>query len=231
MVSIFTAALLALKSLTQGKLVRLFIAGLFLNTLVLALLVAGVYWGLHHFVDLGWFDWLLQWGLTGLATLIAYLIYPLLLPLMLSLFDESIAKATESLDYPHIPQPAPPYWPSLAQDVGFTLKVCILNLLVLPLYLLPVVNIVFYYLLNGYLLGRGFFLVVAGRHITRIEAEVMWKKHRLAMIGSGMLIAFCATLPVVNLMTPIWAVVMMTHYFHRNQPRYKAGEQMLIENR
>ena len=222
MTLLFQSGLRAFASLTHGRLLKIFFISLVVNALILGALVFAVYWALGTFTLLGWFDWLADWGLTALAALIAYFIYPLLLPLIISFFDDAIAEATEQIDYPDVPRPVPPFWPTLTQDARFTLKAIGLNLLVLPLYLLPGVNVLLYYVLNGYLLGREFFMVVAGRHTTRADAEAQWKRHRLSLIGCGIGVAFCATLPFINLVTPIWAVVLMTHFFHRTQPIYKA---------
>lgn len=214
-------SLLALRSLTHPRLFRLLCVALVINLLVMTLLVGGVYAVLGHVSGIGWLDWLLQWGVTGISVILAYFIYPLVLPLTVSFFDTSIAQATEEIEYPNTPAAVPPFWPSLSQDIIFTAKVIVLNLLLLPFYLLPFVNIVAYYVLNGYLLGKEFFRVVAGRHMTPQDARLHWTTHRITLTLAGIVVAFGATIPVVNLICPVWAIVLMTHLLHRSKPRYK----------
>ena len=55
--------------------------------------------------------------------------------------------------------PPAPFWPELLHDLGFTVKALLLNILVLPLYLVPVLNLVLFYWLNGRLLGREYFVM------------------------------------------------------------------------
>lgn len=222
MVSLFTSASNATKSLTHWPLFKIFIASIVLNALILAGIVALISWLLTTVNLFGMWDWLADWGLSFLAATIAYFIFPILLPLIISFFDTAIAEIIEKEEYTNIPAPEPPFWPTLMQDVRFTLKALLLNALCLPLYLIPGINIVFYYFLNGYLLGTEFFNVVAGRHIGVKSANKLRKKNRFNIILCGAVITFCATTPFLNLVSPIWGVALMVHYFHNLKPDYKS---------
>lgn len=212
---------LAIRSLTRGAMIRIFIASLLLNAAVLASLTLGIFWALDSVTLFGWWDSLADYGLGVLAVILAYFTFPLLLPIMVSFFDTTIASKIEARDYPHVPVPQPPFWPTLAQDVMFSLKVLLLNLLVLPFYLIPFINIPLYYSLNGYLLGREFFRVVAGRHVTPNVGKQLWRKNWVVLLGCGISITVCATIPFLNLIAPIWGVAVMVHLFHRLKPDYK----------
>ena len=213
----------ALNSLPNGKLFVIFLLSMLLNAIVLIGLIALVD-RLVSSVDVFDFwlwDWIFENIILLFSSVLAYLVFPILLPLIISFFDTAIADTIEKSDYPEVPTPEPPFWPTLGQDLSFTLKAIGLNILVLPFYLLPVVNIFLYYILNGYLLGNEFFNVVAGRHMTRAEADQLRRKHRFNIILCGCGITFSATIPFLNLVAPIMGVVLMVHFFHLLKPKYK----------
>ncbi len=218
---LFDSILLAIRSLTRGSMIGIFLASLALNAAVLASLAIGIFWALDSVTLFGLWDSIADYGLKALAVILAYFMFPLLLPIMVSFFDSTIATRIEARDYPDVPVPQPPFWPTLGQDMMFSLKVLLLNLLALPLYFIPLINIPVYYALNGYLLGREFFRVVAGRHVTPDVGKQIWRKNWLILLGCGVSITLCATIPFLNLIAPIWGVAVMVHLFHRLKPDYK----------
>lgn len=213
----------ALASLKSGALIKILLLSMLINLAVLALLVGGFTYFITSINLFGLWDWLADWGLSFLAAGVAYFIYPLLLPLIISFFATSIADAIEREEYPNLPPIQPPYWPTLMQDLRFTLKVLLINIAILPLYLLPGVNILLYYVVNGYLLGVEFFHVVAGRHISRPESDTLKRTHRLTITLAGVAITASATVPFVNLVAPMIGVAMMVHFFHSLKPNYKVS--------
>lgn len=158
---------------------------------------------------------LLPW-LSGFgATFIAWLLFPGITPLVISFFDQRICGMIEARDYPGAkPRPPAPFWPELLHDLGFTLKAVLLNILVLPLYLVPVLNLVLFYWLNGRLLGREYFVMVARRHMGTQEAEALHRQHSTSLTLAGAILTLLTTLPVVNLVAPLWGIAVMVHCFH-----------------
>ena len=59
---------------------------------------------------------------------------------------------------------------------------------------------------NSYLLGREYFLLAAMRFRTPTEARALYRAHRASVILSGMLIAFIVSIPVLNFITPLFAM-------------------------
>lgn len=150
------------------------------------------------------------------ASVLAWFLFPGIMPVAISFFDDRIAGAIERQDYPAIKQPAQShFWHELLHDVKFALVAVLLNILVLPLYLLPVVNLFLFYLLNGYLLGREFFIMAARRHIPVQDADAMRRRHGRIILTAGIFLAFMATIPVINLFAPFWGVAVMVHLFHK----------------
>ncbi|HEX3500575.1 MAG TPA: EI24 domain-containing protein, partial [Stellaceae bacterium] len=97
-----------------------------------------------------------------------------------------------------------------------------LNLLALPAYLLlPGLNLVLFYALNGWLLGREYFELVALRRLDAGEVRLLWRAHRLRLVAGGAAIAFLLTLPLVNLAAPLIAALFMLHLVERLRYRMK----------
>lgn len=96
--------------------------------------------------------------------------------------------------------------------------IILLNILVLPLYVLlfwiPFVPIIIFYLLNGYLLGWGYYEMVAVRHLGIKGAGVHKKSIRGVILSAGLIMTLLFMIPVVQLATPILGVAIICHLFH-----------------
>lgn len=225
------------KSMFSGPMLRILILAMLLNAVFIAAIIGLIYVGLNAItiVSLGWLDSLIDNGVISIAIWLSAFIYPLLLPLIISFFDTAIASVIEEREYPQIPTPQPPFWPNFAEDVRFTVKVLVINLIMIPLYFIPIINIFAYYGVNGHLLGREFFHVIAGRHIERDLGRLWAARYAITILGLGGLITFASTLPFVNLIAPILGVASMVHMFHATNPPYKRYDVqteggVLIEN-
>ncbi len=156
---------------------------------------------MHILVGLGWIP-------------VAWFFFPLLYPILISFFDDKIAEAIESTDYPQLPPARPPFWPTFAGDFLFSLKAILFNVICLPLYLFLPVGLIIYYGLNGYLLGTQFFMMTAGRRVSVAEARVMQKRAASSIFLIGVAISFSATIPFLNLAAPVIGIATMLHLFH-----------------
>jgi uncharacterized protein involved in cysteine biosynthesis len=136
----------------------------------------------------------------------------------MSFLLDPIAEAVERRHYPGLP-PArhQPNGEAIRGALVFTAVTLVINLLALPFYLallfLPPMNLVLFYLINGYLLGREYFELVAVRRLDIRGATKLRKHFRLRVILAGAVIAFMLTIPLVNLFTPILATAFMLHIF------------------
>jgi CysZ protein len=162
--------------------------------------------------DIWWIDTLVD-VVGGLAVLVlTWLLFPAVATLVISLFIEQIIAAVEAQYYPLLPAPVP--W-SLGQGMWVALKftsvMVALNLIVLPLYLVPVLNVIVFYSLNAYLLGREYFEMVALRRLEPRSALRLRHAHRLQFFIAGLVIAGLLTLPVVNLVAPLLGAAFMVH--------------------
>lgn len=157
------------------------------------------------------------------GVMIAWFLFPLLYPILMGFFDERMAEVIETHDYPHLPKATPPFWPTLMQDVWFSVKAILLNILCLPLYFVPLVGLVVYYTLNGYLLGNQFFRMAAGRRVGIEQADELRCRARGSIVLGGAVVMFCATIPLLNLIAPLLGVATMLHLFHAMQGNDKVN--------
>jgi CysZ protein len=162
--------------------------------------------------DIWWIDILIE-VVGGLAVLVlTWLLFPAVATLMISLFIERIMTAVETQYYPLLPAPVPlSFWQGIAVALKFTSVMVVLNVIILPLYLIPVLNVIVFYGVNAYLLGREYFEMVALRRLDPRSAQRLRQVYRLRFFIAGLVIAGLLTLPVVNLVAPLLAAAFMVH--------------------
>ena len=155
----------------------------------------------------------LSWFLVIALSLI---LFPSVMLIIIPLFLEDIARAVEAKHYPELePGREPPLAETIVGSISFVGVTLLVNIIALPLYFIPVVNLFLFYLINGYLLGREYFEMVAQRRYPLAEAKVFRKKNRGRVMISGFLLAFLLTIPILNIVMPIWATAFMLHRFER----------------
>ena len=72
-----------------------------------------------------------------------------------------------------------------------------------------------FWAVNGYLLGREYFQMVAMRRLGRQAAKAMRKKFSGTVWIAGILMAAPLSVPLVNLLIPVLGAATFTHLFHR----------------
>ena len=164
--------------------------------------------------SIGWLEFDINW-LGGLATgALTWFLFPSAISAVIGFFLEDIASAVERRHYPNLP---PANATSTAITVLATFRflaiILSLNILMLPFLLTgPLFPFVFYSI-NGYLLGREYFELVAFRRTGPTEAKALRKKHAFQLFLVGIFVAFMLTVPIVNLLAPIITTGMMVHLF------------------
>ncbi len=165
------------------------------------------FWGVHEVLSVG--SVLVMLGLS------VFLMVPVASAFS-GLFLEGVVDAVEDRAYPALP-PARPQ--SLAEgmiaSVNFLGLMLIANLgalLVWP-FAGPFIPLVFW-AVNGWLLGQEYFTLVAQRRMSRIEAKRLRRVHRGTIWLAGILMAAPLSVPVLNLLIPVFGVATFTHLFH-----------------
>lgn len=197
-------------------------------------------WGLAliPWADLPWVGWMFDWiaeaaswlgdvAFLSVMLTVTFLLFPAVTTTIVSLFLDEIIGAVEDKHYPGRGAPRAQPMPELiGQSLKFLAIVVGVNVLALPIYavlfFLPPFNLVFYYLLNGYLVGREFYEMVSIRRMTPEEAIVLRKRFGGRVILAGAVIVFCMTVPVLNLLVPVLAAAAMVHVFESMRARAAA---------
>jgi uncharacterized protein involved in cysteine biosynthesis len=137
------------------------------------------------------------------------------------LFIEDIADAVEDRHYPGLPPVTPVrLGDSLVASLNFLGLVIAANVLALVLYIFagPFIPVVFW-AVNGWLLGREYFTLVATRRIGREGAKALRAQNSGRIWLAGILMAAPLSVPLVNLVIPVLGVATFTHLFHRMASR------------
>lgn len=133
------------------------------------------------------------------------------------LFLEDVADAVEDRHYPQLP-PATPLTlaEGLRQSVNFLGLVIAVNTLALFLYpfLGPAIPLGFW-AVNGFLLGREYFSLVALRRLPPSEVKLMRRRNRWTLWAAGTLMAAPLSVPILNLVIPVLGVATFTHIYHQ----------------
>ena len=147
----------------------------------------------------------------GLALAQALLLAPVT-AIIAGFFLDDVAEVIAKRDYPTEPAgKALPMGEAILGSVKFLGVVILGNIVALFLLFIPGVNLIAFFLVNGYLLGREFFEFAAMRFRTPAEARLFRSKHSSAVFLAGLLIAGFLAIPIVNLLTPLFAAGLMVH--------------------
>jgi CysZ protein len=151
----------------------------------------------------------------GLALLIAPVT-----ALIAGLFLDDVAERVEAIDFPGEPRGRPlPTAQAIWLSIKFFGVVILGNLLALALLLVPGVNLIAFFVVNAYLLSREFFEFAAMRYRPEAEAKALRRKHRASVFTAGIVIAGFLAVPLLNLLTPLFAAAMMVHLHQRISQR------------
>jgi CysZ protein len=176
-------------------------------------LIGGLDW-LHQgwLAKTRWDEWMLGGVGSLLVLVVGWFTFPLIVTAVTGVFLEPLADRIERRHYPSAPVPRKV---PLGEQVHSSLRVLMRgigwNLLALPFYFIPVLNVVVYFMLNSFLLSREYFQVVAVRHVSLAEAKELYRAHRKEMLRGGLTLALLFVIPGVNLCAPLLATGWMVH--------------------
>ena len=169
--------------------------------------------------DIAWADDLVSWASLILMFVLSIFLMVPVASAFTSLFLEEVAQAVEDRHYPHLP---PAERITLAEGLRDSLNflgiLIAANLAALILYLIfiPIAPFIFW-ALNGFLLGREYFQLVAMRRIGRVAAKQAYRANIWQIWLAGGLMAVPLSFPLINLLVPILGAATFTHLYHRVQ--------------
>ncbi len=195
-------------------------------TLIISTLILNAYWP-ESFTS-GW-EWLDEFGneiasagFWMVAMAGSYLLFPGIVTMVMGLLADQIATAVEEEYYPNRPGTRRvSVGETIASAAKLTLMMIIINLLALFPYLLLLFlsagtgTLALFIAINGYLLGREYFEMVAIRHVDRHAAKEARVTHSGKVFMVGALIAGMFLVPFLNILAPILGAAIMTHIVHQ----------------
>ena len=157
---------------------------------------------------------------TGLGLIVGaiYLMGPIS-SLIAALFLDEVAEEVERTSFPADPVGrALPVAQSIVLSVKFFGVVLLINFLALLVLLVPGINIAAFFIANGYLLGREYFELAAMRFHPVAEAKALRRENSVRVFLAGLAIACVVVVPILNLITPIFATALMVRVHKRLTP-------------
>jgi uncharacterized protein involved in cysteine biosynthesis len=227
---IFSAFFKALTQMTDPRFRQVLALGVGLSLALLTITSFGAFAMLRGVLGLdgsvaligpiGWATDLLS-GASVIALLVlsVFLMVPVATTII-SLLLEWVVQAVEDRHYPGLPPATPlPFGEALMDLVNFLIVLTAANVFALLLYALffPVAPFIFW-ALNGYLIGREYFNLVAMRRLGRPAAKALRQRHASKIWLAGILVAVPLSVPLINLIIPVLAVATFSHLFHGVAP-------------
>lgn len=154
--------------------------------------------------------------LTGLGLVVglAFLVAPVS-TLVAGFFLDELAERVEREISPTRIGKALPAGQAVRLAAGFALVSIGVNIVALVLLLVPGVNVVAFICANAYLGGREYFELAALRYAPLEEVRAMRREHALYLFVCGLPIAAFLAVPLLNLLTPLFATALMVRVHAR----------------
>ncbi|MDQ0512657.1 sulfate transporter family protein [Ancylobacter amanitiformis] len=185
---------------------------------LLIALAIGAHYALTSFValDLRWAQLTLDiLGALGIAVGAIFLVPPVT-TLVAGFFLDDVAERVEATEFAdQSVGRAIPFGRSLLLSLRFFGVAIAVNLVALLLLLVPGVNIIVFYVANGYLLGREYFSLAAMRYRDEDQVALVRRHHALPIFFGGLIIAVLVSIPILNLITPVFATIFMVRLHKR----------------
>lgn len=216
----------AVAQLRDPKFTKILVKTLLVTALLLAALFVPFYWliglilpetltipfiGIYHPEA-----WLAKVAVGFTLIVGGFLMFPVAM-LIIGIFLEEITAAVEAKYYPHLPKVTPlGYGEIIGDAVRFMFVMVFANLAALIIYftIAPLAPFIFW-IVNGYLLGREYFQLVAMRRLGGKKATRMRRDNGGKIWLAGILMAIPLSIPVINLLVPLLGVATFTHMYHR----------------
>jgi len=171
--------------------------------------------------EIAWIDDALSWAVVPLMLMLSIFLMVPVASAFTGIFLDDVADAVEARHYAHLgPAPAVSLAETLKDSAGFLGVIVAANLAALVPYLLlaPLAPLIFV-ALNGYLLGREYYQLIAMRRLGRAGAREARRRNAGTIWLAGAIMAIPLTVPVLNLLVPIVGAATFTHLFHRLEGR------------
>ena len=188
-----------------------------------AMIFFGIQWLLPDSItvpyigEITFVETLLSWASVIVMLLLSVFLMVPVASAFTGLFLDDVADAVEDRHYPHLGEaPRVALAESLREALGFLGILIAANIAALVLYITPFAPFIFYGL-NGFLLGREYFRMIAVRRLGRAGAKQAFRANFVTIWTAGALMAVPLTVPLLNLLVPVVGAAAFTHLYHRLQ--------------
>lgn len=239
---IIDSFLRALGQLDDPRFRRVFFLGIGLALALLIGFTAGFVWltdwllpediWLPILGEVQFVDDLASWGAAILLLVLSSFLMIPVASAITSFFLDDVADAVEARHYLDLPRTkGASFGDGLVDTVNFLGVLVLFNLLaliiVIPfLFLFPPAVPCIFWGVNGLLLGREYFTLVASRWIGRTEAKKLRRKYSSTIWIAGTLMAIPLSVPLLNLVIPIIGAATFTHLYHGlTKPQLETGSR------
>lgn len=198
---------LTIALLAAITIVLVFVLGLFLPDMV----------DLPFFGEVNWVSDVLSWAVVGLMVILSPFLMVPVAAAFTGIFLDEVAEAVEDRHYPGLPPATDvPILDGLRDASSLILVTIGVNIvaLLLGIFIGPLAPILFW-LVNGYLLGREYFMMAAIRREGLTAAKALRRKYTMQAWIAGTLMAVPLTVPIMNLFVPVLGAATFTHLYHR----------------
>ena len=198
-----------------------------LTLALLGLAFGGGAWALGVGSDLSFtLPWIGEVGVGGGATgalwVVAALVGSMVLTppvaaLFIGVMLDEVVDAVEARSYPGLAPARPvPWLRQIGAATNLLLMMLVANAFGLVVWLLFPPGAPFLFLLiNGWLIGREYFELVAFRRLDARQAKALRRSRILSATAIGAAVAAALAVPLLNLIAPLIGVAAATHLFHR----------------
>ncbi|MDA0784657.1 MAG: EI24 domain-containing protein [Proteobacteria bacterium] len=166
----------------------------------------------------GWLETAVDW----LGSIAVFALVILLLPAFLGIYAgfyiETICRAVEARHYPHLATARnQSIMEAVVTGLKFGVLLIVFNLFLLIFIFFPPIYFVLGWVVNGHLLGREYLEMVGFRRMSPRQLHGYRHKKRGPIFMSGLMLAVIASIPVVNLILPLFGTAMMLHIFEETR--------------
>ena len=214
----------AFNELTDPKFRVVILRTLVLSFFLLLILAVG-FWYLLNITKIfnwSWLEFMVDSVGWLLALVAGFILFPGTVVFVMSFNLDSVILAVEKKHYADLgPARKQTIFEVLFSSIRYTGVVLIVNLFLIPIYFIPILNFICFGLVNGYLIGREYFELLAPRRLERGAVKLIQKRFKFRLWFAGIIISYLFVIPVLNFVMPISGVTFMLHIFEKCRRAYE----------
>ena len=216
----FTIIRTSILDLFDSKMRAVFLKTVSISIIVI-LGVTLLIWGLFDSVQIFEFNFLnklISWAIGAILFIIASAVLGPMMIVIGGIYSEDIAHYVEKKHYPNrVGHRFVGVAESIKTGGRLLLNCFIVNILFTPIYIVggffPIISVLIFFGVNGYLLSRELFEIVASRHFERNDRVLFWRANRGGSIFIGVIIICLSAVPLLNLISAMLGIIITTHFF------------------